>query len=40
VTLEDAKRVAQRLLAGDLLVTIAGPSQEGVAGKDPAVRAQ
>jgi zinc protease len=39
VTLDDAKRVAQRLLSGDLLVTIAGPSQ-GLAGKTPAVSAQ
>jgi zinc protease len=39
VTLDDAKRVAKRLLAGELLVTIAGPSQ-GVAAETPAARAQ
>jgi zinc protease len=39
VTLEDAKRVAQRLLSGKLLVTIAGPAQD-LAGQDAAARAQ
>jgi zinc protease len=37
VTLDDAKRVAQRLLGGGLLVTDAGPTQ-GVVGKAPAVQ--
>lgn len=37
VTLDDAKRVAQRLFGGGLLVTDAGPTQ-GVVGKAPAVQ--
>jgi len=39
VTLDDAKRVANRVLSGELLVTIAGPSQD-IAGKDAAAHAQ
>lgn len=37
VTVDDAKRVAKRLLAGGLLVTDAGPTQ-GVVGKAPAMQ--
>jgi len=37
VTLDDAKRVAQRLFGGGLLVTDAGPMQ-GAVGKAPAVQ--
>ncbi|MGA8989706.1 MAG: pitrilysin family protein [Rhodoplanes sp.] len=37
VTLDDAKRVAQRLFGGGLLVTDAGPTQ-GAVGKAPAVQ--
>jgi zinc protease len=39
VTLDDAKRVANRVLSSELLVTIAGPSQD-IAGKDAAAHAQ
>ena len=37
VTVDDAKRVAKRLLAGGLLVTDAGPTQ-GAVGKAPAMQ--